>query len=118
MMGDAPDDYELSNREELAPLVRDFHELIGGRDLTDDELLALDFALEWTFAWAEDEYESKLVEIASKWDVEYAVSYGMMPNVRIMNMPSLAVAKKVAAALGGQVRFRSTSKWDLYKEAE
>lgn len=114
-MEDAPEGYELSTREELAPLVRDFHELVG-RDLTNGELLALDFALEWVFATAEEEFEDKLLEMNARMDTEYAVTYGMIPTVRMMNMPNLGVAKRVAQALNGQVRIRRASKWEMYKE--
>lgn len=117
MMGDAPEDYELSKREELAPLVRDFHELVS-RDLTDAELLALDFALEWVFQWAEDEFENKLLAMNAKMDTEYAVTYGMLPTIRLMEVPNLEIAKKIAGALRGQVRVRRATKWELFRETE
>lgn len=117
MIADAPDGYELSKREELGPLVRDFHEMVD-RDLTDGELLALDFALEWTFEWAEAEMSQKAAQEKARFTPEYGVTYGVLPNVRMMNMPSLEIARKVAVALRGQVRVRQTGQWELWRGVE
>lgn len=108
---------ELSKREELAPLVRDFHEFVG-RDVTDNELMTLDFALNWVIAYMEEEYENKLVQMQAKLSPEFAVTYGMHPQVRLMEVPNLQVAKKVAQALRGQVRVRRVGQWELYRETE
>jgi hypothetical protein len=108
LIGDAPEGYELSKREELGPLVRDFHELMN-RDLSNGELLALDFALEWTIATLEGTFEEKL-------SPEFGVTYGMLPNIKLMEVSDLVTAKKVARALNGQIRVRYTTKWELWKE--
>lgn len=117
MIGDAPEDYSLSERDELAPLVRDFHELVG-RNLTDAELLALDFALEWTFEWAEAEYEQTIRKELGNLAPQYGVTYGMLPNVKLLEVASLEVAQKIASALNGQIRTRSVGKWELWKGTE
>jgi hypothetical protein len=114
MMDEASEDYTFSNREELAPLVRDFHELIG-RDLTDGEVKALDFAMEWTFASAEADYEDKLMSYT---DTEFSVTYGTLPNIHMLSVPTLEVAKKVAQGLNGQVRVRSSTKWRVWRPTE
>lgn len=116
-MDDAPEGYELSTREELAPLVRDFHEMVG-RDLTNSELLALDFALEWTFEVAEAEADKAVQKILKKLEPEYAVTYGIIPTIKLIEIPSLDAARRVATALNGQVRVRTVGKWELYKATE
>lgn len=116
MIEDAPEGYSLSDREELGPLVRDFHELVD-RDLTNGELLALDFALEWVFFEAEAQFEDKLLDITAQMDIEYGVTYGSIPNIKLIpGLYSLGVAKRIASALNGQVRMRRFTGWEWYKE--
>lgn len=100
------DEKRLSKREELGPLVRDFHESIN-RDVTDEELQALDFALEWSLSYAEGALLTEMKE-------EYAVTYGMFPQIRLIQLPSLDIAKGVARGLNGQVVVRHNTKWIKY----
>lgn len=116
MIEDAPEGYELSTKEELGPLVRDFHELVG-RDLTNGELLALDFALEWVWASAEEDFEDRLMARTAAQDTEYGVTYGASPNIRLIpQLPNFVVARRIAQALHGEIKVRYNSRWESYKE--
>lgn len=101
-----PEGYKYSDSELLGPLVRDFHEMVG-HDLSDAELLALDFALEWTKETVINDYEKNL-------KTEWAVMYGFPPTVRFLEVPNETIAKMIAPAVKGQVRYKKTTGWEKY----
>ena len=101
-------EFKLSNNELVAPLVRDYLEAYDTGFLEEGDLRALDFALNWTQA-------EVTAELNKQWDNQFAwvygVQYGYLPNIRVMEMPNLEIAQKVAGPLNGTVMRRRTGYW-------